>query len=279
MSPAGAGSPVAQRHLGSVALVTGGASGIGAAVAERLGAEGATVVVVDRDAAGLGTTTERVGSAGGRASSAVADVADLDAMVGIARHVREEHGGCDILVTSAGIQRYGDVVETTMQTWDEVLRVNLTGVFVAAKATLPLLRASSRGAVVVVSSVQADACQTGVAAYAASKGALGALARAMALDEAAYGVRVNTVSPGSVDTPMLRRSAELFAPAGEDPAALMRRWGLAHPLGRLARPDEIAAVVSFLASPEASFVTGEDVRADGGLLAGIPVSLPGQGSS
>jgi NAD(P)-dependent dehydrogenase (short-subunit alcohol dehydrogenase family) len=259
--------------------VTGGASGIGAAVAERLSAEGATVLVVDRDAVGLATMADRIRSAGGRVSSVVADVADLDAMLDVARHIGDEHGRCDILVTSAGIQRYGDVVGTTMQTWDEVIRVNLTGVFVAAKAILPLLRVSSRGAVVVVSSVQGDACQTGVAAYAASKGALGALARAMALDEAGYGVRVNTVSPGSVDTPMLRRSARLFTASDQDPALLLRRWGSAHPLGRLAHPDEIAAVVSFLSSPEASFVTGENVRVDGGLLAGIAVNLPAESPS
>ena len=156
----------------------------------------------------------------------------------------------------------------------EVFAVNVKGVFFAAKAALPYLRRSTRGAVVVVSSVQAHATQAAVAAYAASKGALNALVRSMAVDEAPYGVRVNAVCPGSVDTPMLRLSARRFSDGSEEGAQqAIDDWGRSHPLGRVAQPIEIAEVVGFLASPRASFVTGEDVRVDGGLLATLAAAI------
>jgi NAD(P)-dependent dehydrogenase (short-subunit alcohol dehydrogenase family) len=158
--------------------------------------------------------------------------------------------------------------------WDEVFAVNVKGVFLVAKAALPYLRLSTRGTVVVVSSVQAHATQAGVAAYAASKGALNALVRSMAIDEAPYGVRVNAVCPGSVDTPMLRWSARRFSDGSDEGTQqAIDDWGRSHPLGRVAQPVEIAEVVGFLASPRASFVTGEDVRVDGGLLATLAVAI------
>jgi NAD(P)-dependent dehydrogenase (short-subunit alcohol dehydrogenase family) len=211
---------------------------------------------------------------GGRAVAAVADVTDPAALQAAVEDVAGQLGGIDILVTSAGIQRYGTVTATSDQTWDEVFAVNVKGVFLAARACMPHLRRSAGGACVIISSVQATATQTGVVAYAASKGALNAFARALALDEARHGVRVNTVCPGSVDTPMLRASAALFA-GGAGAESMLAAWGAAHPLGRIAAPAEIAHVVSFLASPRASFITGEDVRADGGLLAAAGVTLPG----
>jgi NAD(P)-dependent dehydrogenase (short-subunit alcohol dehydrogenase family) len=156
-----------------------------------------------------------------------------------------------------------------------VFAVNVKGVFLAARAALPYLRRSARGAVVVVSSVQAHATQAGVAAYAASRGALNALVRSMAIDEAPYGVRVNAVCPGSVNTPMLRSSARRFSDGSDQGVQqAIGDWGRSHPLGRVAQPAEIAEVVGFLASPRASFVTGEDVRVDGGLLARLSVTIP-----
>ena len=152
----------------------------------------------------------------------------------------------------------------------------MKGVFLAARAALPHLRRSARGSVVIVSSVQALATQADVAAYTASKGALNALARSMAIDEAAHGVRVNTVCPGSVDTPMLRAFGRRCSATAHRRArsATVAEWGRSHPLGRVAQPSEIAEVISFLASPRASFMTGEDIRVDGGLLAGLAVALP-----
>jgi NAD(P)-dependent dehydrogenase (short-subunit alcohol dehydrogenase family) len=262
-------------HAGRVALVTGGSSGIGRAVSELLAARGASVAVCSVDAIEAASVAGAIAGRDGRAAAVPADVREPRSVAAAVQSTVESFGSLDILVTCAGIQAYGTVADTDVRTWDEVFAVNVKGVFLAARAALPHLRRSGQGAIVVVSSVQALATQAGVAAYAASKGALNALTRSMAIDEAAHGVRVNTVCPGSVDTPMLRRSARQFSdgtPEGAD--RTVADWGRSHPLGRVAQPREVAEVVSFLASPRASFMTGEEVRVDGGLLAGLPVSLP-----
>jgi NAD(P)-dependent dehydrogenase (short-subunit alcohol dehydrogenase family) len=185
----------------------------------------------------------------------------------------ENYGGVDVLVNSAGVQRYGTVVETEEEVWDEVLAINLKGIYLASKQAIPGMRARGGGAIVNLSSVQAFASQKGVAAYTASKGGINALTRAMALDHADENIRVNAVCPGSVDTPMLRWAADLFK--GEKTAEeTVEGFGKMHPLGRVARPDEVAEVISFLASPKASFVTGGEYKVDGGLLAALGVTLP-----
>ena len=265
-------------HAGSIALVTGGSSGIGRAVAELLAVEGASVGVCSVDAAEAGAVAGAICGSGGAAVAVPADVRDEASVAAAVRATVDAFGSLDTLVTSAGIQTYGTVTDTSTTDWDEVFAVNVRGVFLACKAALPHLRRSTRGAIVVVSSVQALATQAGVAGYAATKGALNALTRAMAVDEAGHGVRVNAVCPGSVDTPMLRESAALFADgSAEVTLRLLDDWGRSHPLGRVAQPREVAEVVGFLAGPRAAFMTGEDVRVDGGLLAGLPVALPRDG--
>ncbi|MFF1876354.1 SDR family NAD(P)-dependent oxidoreductase [Leifsonia sp. NPDC058230] len=260
---------------GRVALVTGGSQGIGRGAALALAQHGSAVVVHGLDLAGAEQTVAEITAGGGRAAAVAGPIDDPETTESAVRAALHHFGALDILVTSAGIQRYGDVPSTSLHTWNEVFAVNVTGVFLAAKAALPALRRSGAGAIVIVSSVQATATQTQVAAYTASKGALLSLTRSLAVDEAAHGVRVNSVSPGSVDTPMLRASAALFGDGtGQGVEDVLADWGTAHALGRIARAEEIGEVVSFLAGPRASFVTGAELRVDGGLLARLAAAVP-----
>jgi NAD(P)-dependent dehydrogenase (short-subunit alcohol dehydrogenase family) len=258
---------------GKVAIVTGGALGIGRAVARRLLTEGASVVICSDREEQVERTVEELRGEDLEVRGTRADVtssADMKRLVGFAA---ETYGGVDILVNSAGIQRYGTVVETEEEVWDEVLDVNLKGIYLASKHAIPQMRERGGGAIVNLSSVQAFASQKGVAAYTASKGAINALTRAMALDHAQENIRVNAVCPASVDTPMLRWAANLFK-GDKNVEETVEDWGGMHPLGRVARPEEVAEVIAFLASPRASFVTGGDYKVDGGMLAALGVRLP-----
>ncbi|MHB8513307.1 MAG: SDR family oxidoreductase [Actinomycetota bacterium] len=233
------------------AIVTGAAKGIGAAVSSLLRERGATVAGID---------LEEVKDADLCIQADVSVATQCEAAV---KQAAKEFGGLDVLINCAGIQRYGNVIDTDEQEWDRVIGVNLKSIFLMSKYAMPHLVASGRGAVVNVASVQAFAAQRGVAAYSASKGGIVALTKAMAVDHAPV-VRANCVCPGSVDTPMLRSAAELFG--GGNPQNALREWGEMHPLGRVAKPREIAEAAVFLASEQASFITGASLLVDGGLL-------------
>jgi NAD(P)-dependent dehydrogenase (short-subunit alcohol dehydrogenase family) len=261
---------------GKVALVTGGSSGIGKAAAALLAERGASVLLGGLDPGEVDQAVAEVRSTSGSAAvfGKQVDVTDEDSVRALVEHAVDAHGGLDVLITAAGVQRYGTAASTTAAEWNEVLRVNLTGCFLTVHHALPHLRRRGGGSIVIVSSVQAYVTQAEVAGYTASKAALNAFARSVAIDEAQHGIRANTVCPGSVDTPMLRWAARRFSDgtaAGE--AALVAEWGRMHPMGRVARPGEVAEAIAFLGSARSSFITGVGLPVDGGLLAAAGVVL------
>ena len=258
---------------GKAAIVAGGASGIGRAVARRLAQDGAAVVICSDREEQIEVAVDELCGEDLEVRGTRADVTSSADMERLVRFAVETYGGVDVLVNSAGVQRYGTVVQTEEEVWDEILDVNLKGMYLASKHAIPAMRERGGGAIVNVSSVQAFASQKGVAAYTASKGGVNALTRAMALDHAQENIRVNVVCPASVDTPMLRWSAVLFK-GDKSVEETVEDWGKMHPIGRVARAEEVAEVIAFLASPKASFVTGGEYKVDGGMLAALGVSLP-----
>jgi len=265
-------------QVGRVALVTGGSSGIGRGAANELARQGASVVVHGLSIDEANLVVQEIRIAGGTAVAAAGPIDDPETAQAAVALALAEYGQLDILVTSAGIQRYGTALDTPIEVWDEVFNVNVKGVFLACKAALPEIRKSEAGAIAIIASVQASATQANVAAYTSSKGALLSLARAMAVDEGPHGVRVNSISPGTIDTPMLRNTARLLSdgsPTGMQ--ALVDDWGSAHALQRTGTIQELGAVISFVTSPRASFMTGDDIRVDGGLLARLAAAAPKEG--
>ncbi|HTX00992.1 MAG TPA: SDR family NAD(P)-dependent oxidoreductase [Acidimicrobiales bacterium] len=261
---------------GTVAVVAGAASGIGRAVAARLSQAGAQVELADVDERALGTTLGELRAAGLSAAGSVVDASDDAAVGAFIASVADRHGRLDALVNSVGIQRYGTVETTPLEVWDEVMAVNLRSMFLMARHSVPLMRRHGGGAVVNVASAQAVASQRNVVAYTASKGAIVAFTRAMAVDHAGEGIRVNCVLPGSIDTPMLRAAASSLC--RHDPQSVILTWGRGHPIGRVGQPAEVADACLYLVSPLSSFVTGAELRVDGGVLAGVGLAAPSEAS-
>jgi meso-butanediol dehydrogenase / (S,S)-butanediol dehydrogenase / diacetyl reductase len=252
-----------------VAIVTG-TTGIGRAIAKRLASDGCRVVACGIELSANQELEREARSSGLSLSVERSDVSLEDEVHAIVRKTVTAHGGLDFIVNAAAIHPFGTAVETDPETWNRCMSVNVGSIFLFAHFGIPEIKKRGGGAIVNISSVQGYACQQGVAAYATSKGAVHSLTRALALDHASDNIRVNSVSPGSIRTPMLQRSASHFAPDLTNEAAF-ERFGSSHPLGRIGTPEEVAELAAFLLSDKSGFCTGGDYLIDGGLLAGIGV--------
>jgi len=252
-----------------VAIVTG-TTGIGRAITKRLAVGGCTVLACGIESSANQELEQEAGASGLTIRVEHCDVSQPDQVQAVVAKTVATHGGLDIIVSAAAIHPFGTAVETDPDTWNRCMMVNVGSIFLLAHFGVPEMKKRGGGSIVNLSSVQGYACQRGVVAYAASKGAVHSLTRALALDHAADHIRVNSISPGSIRTPMLVRSAAHFDP--DLPAeTVFERFGAAHPLGRIGTPEEVAELAAFLASDKAGFCTGGDYLVDGGLLAGLGV--------
>ena len=255
-------SPVKTHSLtGRVALVTGGTSGIGAATVREFIAHGARVVIAGiEDAAGAAMVTELCAAHGADAARYVhADVAVQAEVAAMVAAAEQAHARLDILVNNAGVGNFGETPDLAPEQWERVMSINLNSIFYGCKFAIPLMRRQGGGAIVNVASISGMAADYGFTAYAASKGAAINYTRALALDHARDRIRVNAVCPGLIETPLT--AATLAVPAVRD------AWSANVPMNRPGRPEEIARLVRFLASDDASYMTGAIIPVDGGLTA------------
>ena len=243
-----------QRFEGRVVLVTGGASGIGAATVRRLASEGARVMVADRDET-LGK--EIAAELGERGAFHQVDVSQLDQVEEMVQSTVDQFGRLDVLFNNAGIGAFGETPDLDPDTWHQVIAVDLHSIFYGCRAAIPHLRAAGGGAIVNTASISGVGGDYGFAAYTAAKGAVINYTRTLAIDHARENIRVNAVSPGAIDTAlskMLITQPDIL----EDYLASI-------PIGRVGQAEEIAGVVAFLASDDASYLTGQNIVVDGGL--------------
>jgi NAD(P)-dependent dehydrogenase (short-subunit alcohol dehydrogenase family) len=241
-----------------VVLVTGAANGIGAATVARFAAEGAVVVGTDVDAAGGEAVAERGRADGGRAEFLVQDVSDEDGWIRVGEHVRDRYGRIDVLINNAGLYLISPLADTSLADWNRVMAVNVTGVFLGMKHTAPAMAAHGGGAIVNLSSIAGLVGVAGHTLYGASKGAVRTMSKDVAAEYAAANVRVNSVHPTYVRTGMAAYGA---AAAGSTVDELGPKLS---PLGRIAEPADVVNFLVFLASDEASYLTGSEYNIDGG---------------
>lgn len=249
------------RFGGKVAIVTGGASGIGAATVERLLAEGAgSVIIADRNCAAGEVLAEKLGD---RASFAELDVTSENGWQNLVEGVVDRQGQLDVLVNSAGVAGWGTIDDTALDAFNFTLNINLVGVFLGCRAGVAAMRGSGGGAIVNVSSAMGVRADPNQLAYCASKAAVIHLTKAIALHcgKMGYNIRANAVLPGAVDTPLLAAVEPMLGGREQ----LVSAMAAAHPVGRMGSPTEIAAAIAFLASEDASFITAGAFAVDGGM--------------
>jgi NAD(P)-dependent dehydrogenase (short-subunit alcohol dehydrogenase family) len=245
----------------STAIVTGGGSGIGRKAAMRFGEEGANVVVADVDVDGSEETAELVREAGGDATVVETDVSDPDDVEAMVETAVETYGGLDFAFNNAGIEGESEPAgEHPLDNWEQVIDVNLKGVFLGMKYEIPAMLESGGGSIVNTSSIAGVVGFPDLSPYVASKHGVIGLTKTAAIEYSGEGVRVNAISPGVIDTPMVQRSEE------DDPET-MEQTKAATPIGRLGQPEEIGDAAVWLCSDDASFVTGETLVIDGGYVA------------
>ena len=248
---------------GRIAIITGGGSGIGRATALRFAAEGAQLVLVDRDRAAAEETAGLLAGAGPLPQIHAGDVGEPGFAERVANEALAAFGRIDMLVTAAGFSSGGTVLTTTPEDWNAVFSANVGGTWLFARAVIPAMQRQGSGAIVTFASQLALAGGRGNSAYIAAKGAILSLTRTMALDFAEHGIRVNAIAPGAIDTPMLRRSFARHA----DPQPVREASRNRHAMKRFGRAEEVAEAALYLASDASSFSTGTTLVVDGGWLA------------
>lgn len=256
---------MAEKFKGKVAIVTAGGSGIGAATARRFAREGALVVIADLSGTRAGEVAGEIAKSGGDVRWLKMDASDPEGVQAAIRLATDSWGRLDVMFNNAGLGTVEPLETMTLETWNRVLAVTLTSAFLGIKYSLPIMRRQGRGSIINTASISGIGGDYGMSAYNAAKAGVINLTRAAALENAKHGIRVNCVCPGAINT----RVAQVLG--GKDPEGF-RRSLAQNPTGRIGEPEEIANAVLFLASDEASFITGTTIVADGGLIAhtGLP---------
>lgn len=250
-------------HANSSVIIFGGARGIGAATANTFHQQGARVTVADVLEKEGQDLVKKVGAE--RIQFVRCDVAKADDITTVFDQALAAYNHVNVVFNNVGIARYGEVDQLSLEDWEMSLQVNLTAQFLSCKRAVKEMKSAGGGVIINTASILGHASQKTTSAYAACKAAVMGLTRTVAIDHAKDGIRCLSISPGTIDTPLVQIAAETFK--DRDPQELKKEWAAHHPLNRLGRPEEVAACVAFLASPEAGFITGSDLLIDGGIRA------------